>query len=143
MQLGAPTFGEQLFTVDEAAKLLRWSYDSTLRYFRGVEGIFRKPPAGPFVKLRTHILIPESVLKREWTRMTTPQVRRVSTSVPARLTPKRVKMTPTQWSEIEQRMQRGESVSVLAGEFGLTRAAIYKHQKQKADGVTTGLEKAA
>ncbi len=57
-------FGERLYTVKELAPMYGWSYDTTVRYFRRTDGVMRQPG------MRTRILVPESVARREWDRLT-------------------------------------------------------------------------
>jgi hypothetical protein len=116
-----PSSFERLFTLAEVAEILRWSYDSTKRYFRRVDGILRRPG------IRTSIRVPESVLRREWDKLT----RKVSTTAmpPQRLTPKRATLTDAQWQEILAALDNGESVSSIAKRYKITRQAIYKRLK--------------
>jgi hypothetical protein len=124
----APAFGEKLYTVQEAMASFGWGYDTARRYFRDVVGILRLPGSAPHHKRRTRILIPESVMKREWERLTS-----AVPSVPLRQQRvnflRQQRLTAEQWDQIDKRIAAGEPVSSVAKAFDITRAAIYKHKK--------------
>jgi hypothetical protein len=122
-----PQFGERLYSVKELAALFGWGYDSARRYFRNVAGVLRKPSLNPYTTRRTRILVPESVVRREWQRLTSPVpppavgTRRYVSVLNQR------KLTADQWAAIERLLREGEPVPKVAKAFGVTRQAIYKH----------------
>lgn len=126
-----PHLGERLYPVKEVAAIFGWSYDTALRYFRDVSGVLRKPSPNPYTKRRTRILVPESVVKREWERLTSP--------IPPRPMGKRQhvtvlrqrKLTADQWDAIRRLLDEGQPVPIVAKAFGITRQAVYKHFPKK------------
>jgi hypothetical protein len=60
---------EPLLTLREAAAMLRWSYDSARRYFKDVPGVLVKTTPKRFRRPYKTYMIPQSVFRREWTRM--------------------------------------------------------------------------
>jgi hypothetical protein len=64
---------EATLTIEEAAKRLRWSYSTTLRYFENVDGTIIKPGIKSLGRTKRKISIPESIYLRELQKMSTRQ----------------------------------------------------------------------
>ena len=62
---------EPVMTVAEAARILRWSYDSGRRYFRDLPGVLVKFQPKRYKRPYKHYMIPKSVFQREWDKMAT------------------------------------------------------------------------
>jgi hypothetical protein len=60
---------EPVLTIEEASVLLRWSYDSTRRYFKDLPGVLVKFQPKRYKRPYKQYMIPKSVFQREWDRM--------------------------------------------------------------------------
>jgi hypothetical protein len=60
---------EPVLTLGEVAIILRWSYDSTRRYFKDLPGVLVKFTNRRYRRPYKQYKIPQSVLRREWRKM--------------------------------------------------------------------------
>jgi hypothetical protein len=68
-----------LLTIAEAAEILRWSYDSTRRYFKDLPGVLVKFQPRRYKRPYRIYMIPKAVFQREWERMAGYNADRVTT----------------------------------------------------------------
>ncbi len=61
---------EKAYTVKEVAAMYSWSYMMTYRHFRDLPGVLVKVNQNEFRNIKRFIRIPESVVEREWKRLT-------------------------------------------------------------------------
>ncbi len=61
---------EKSYTVKEVAAMYSWSYIMTYRHFRDLPGVLVKVNENEFRNIKRFIRIPESVVEREWKRLT-------------------------------------------------------------------------
>src|ERR1700760_3959555 len=64
---------EATLTIEEAARRLRWSYSTTLRYFENADGTVIKPGIKSRGRTKRNISIPEVAFLRELEKMSTLQ----------------------------------------------------------------------
>jgi len=60
---------EPVYTIAEAATILRWHYQTVRRYFKDLPGVLVKFQPKRYKRAKKHYFIPKSVLQREWQRM--------------------------------------------------------------------------
>jgi hypothetical protein len=62
---------EPILTIAEVARHLRWSYDTTRRYFKDLPGVLVRYQPKRYKRPYKAYMIPRSVFQREWNKMAT------------------------------------------------------------------------